>query len=273
MSGALQPELDFEAADHARESGDALVLDLDGFEGPLDVLLSLARRQKVDLLHLSITSLADQYLAFVREAGRTRFALAADYLVMAAWLTYLKSRLLLPKPERAPVNEPPAEALAAALAFRLAKLDAVRRAMEALQSLPQKGRDVFTRGDPEAITVQGSDRLDVHLQDLVAAYIRQRTLGAKRSYRPDARVEAYPLDAARDRLQALEPMLERWTALTGLAPGGDAGGPSRASCLASTFSAGLELIREGRLEARQLEAFSDVFLRTRRSRADAAAAA
>ena len=120
MSG-FQPTLDFEAANTAAEDGDALVIDIDGYEGPLHVLLALARSQKVDLLQLSITRLADQYLAFVQQARRVRFSLAADYLVMAAWLAYLKSRLLLPKPERPKAEEPPAEEMAAQLSFRLAK--------------------------------------------------------------------------------------------------------------------------------------------------------
>jgi segregation and condensation protein A len=113
LSDAFQPRLDFEAADRAAECGEELILDLDGYEGPLHVLLALARSQKVDLLQISITALADQYLGFVQQAARRRFALAADYLVMAAWLTYLKSRLLLPKPERQAIEGAEPEALAA----------------------------------------------------------------------------------------------------------------------------------------------------------------
>ena len=153
MSAGFQPTFDFEAANEAAEDGAALVIDIDGYEGPLHVLLALARSQKVDLLQLSITRLAEQYLAFVQQARRVRFALAADYLVMAAWLAYLKSRLLLPKPERAKAEEPPAEEMAAQLAFRLAKLDVMRKAVEALKERPILQRDVFTRGmeAPEAM--------------------------------------------------------------------------------------------------------------------------
>ncbi len=267
----LQPQLDFDAAAEASASGQALVVDLDGFEGPLDLLLGLARQQKVDLLKLSITDLADQYLAFVSEAGRRNFALAADYLVMAAWLTYLKSRLLLPKPERIKAASEPAETLAAALAFRLAKLDAMRRAVEALQALPQKGRDVFVRGDPEAAQIRSTTRYEGDLYDLMAAYVRQGGRAQRLQYRPERRAEAYPLQTARDRFQALIPTLTRWTALAGLAPDGGGAGPSRASYLASTFSAGLELVKDGQIEARQLAPFADLFVRAR-LRADAEAA-
>jgi segregation and condensation protein A len=268
MRGPFQPDLNFDAADAAAEEvGEALVLDLDGFEGPLHVLLALARQQKVDLLKLSITALADQYLAFVKQARQRRFSLAADYLVMAAWLTYLKSRLLLPKPEKLRDDEPPAEEMASALAFRLAKLDAMRGAVEALKRLPQTGRDHFTRGDPGAAPVRSTPHMDVSLYDLITAYAAQRTRGVRREYRPGARVEAYPLEVARDRLRALTPSLERWTALAGVAPfpaKTDQGeGPSRASYLASTFSAGLELVKEGDLDVRQLEAFAEVFIRAR----------
>ena len=172
MSG-FQPTLDFEAANTAAEDGDALVIDIDGYEGPLHVLLALARSQKVDLLQLSITRLADQYLAFVQQARRVRFSLAADYLVMAAWLAYLKSRLLLPKPERPKAEEPPAEEMAAQLAFRLAKLDAMRKAADALREGVHLGRDVFGRGDPEAIRIVPSTRL--HL----AAKTKPRSASAR----------------------------------------------------------------------------------------------
>jgi chromatin segregation and condensation protein Rec8/ScpA/Scc1 (kleisin family) len=130
MTDAFQPNLDFAAVDQADER-DAFVVDLEGYEGPLHVLLALARTQKVDLLKLSITRLAEQYLAFVHEARRRNFALAADYLVMASWLAYLKSRLLLPRNEKGKDDEIPAEEMAAALAFRLQKLEAMRRAVEA----------------------------------------------------------------------------------------------------------------------------------------------
>lgn len=264
MSGTYQPGFDFAAADLAAEDGVALVVDLDGYEGPLHVLLALARNQKVDLLQLSVTKLADQYLAFVQQARRAQFALAADYLVMAAWLAYLKSRLLLPKP-RPKDEEPPPEEMAAALAFRLAKLDAMRRSVEALNGLPHLRREVFTRGDPEQIQVTSNRPFEGDLYSLVQAYIEQRRRDLVRSYQP-RRQEAYPLDDARRRLRGKLPEMGSWTSLHTVAPrggGADSGGANRASCLASTLAAGLELVKEGSLEARQLEAFEDVYIRAR----------
>jgi len=266
MSLAFQTSLEFSAATDAALDGDALVVDLEGYEGPLDVLLALARAQKVDLTKLSITRLADQFLAFVREARRRRFSVAADYLVMAAWLAYLKSRLLLPKPAVLAEGELSPEEAAGRLAFRLAKLDAMRRAAEALETRPILKRDVFTRGDPEAVTVTSNERLEADLYGLVAAYVSQRRQREERRYSPPA-VQAYRLDEARERLKELLPGLKRWTALSGVAPPEAAGGPSRASCVASTLSASLELVREGDLEARQLVAFEEVYLRGRKAAA------
>ena len=266
MTETFQPDLDFEAANNAAIDGEALIVDLDGYEGPLHVLLALARSQKVDLLKLSVTKLADQYLAFVREARKRRFSLAADYLVMAAWLAYLKSRLLLPKPERAAEEEPPAETVAAQLAFRLAKLGAMRDAAEALLTGPVLGRDVFTRGDPEAIRIVSTTRFQGDLYALMGAYVDQRRKEEARHYRP-VPSQAYALDDARDRLRHLLPDMERWTPLTGVAPMHAGAGPTRASFLASTLSASLELVREGNLEARQLEHFAEIYLRARKAAA------
>ena len=267
MSSTFQPNLDFAAAANAAEDGEALIIDLDGYEGPLHVLLALARSQKVDLLKLSVLKLAEQYLAFVQQARRMRFSLAADYLVMAAWLTYLKSRLLLPKPEQPKAEEPPAEEIAARLAFRLAKLDAMRQAAEGLRTRAQLGREVFGRGDPEAVRVIPSGRIEGDLYGLMTAYIGQRTREHDRRYTP-APSQAYPLEDARDRLRRLLPELARWTPLGGVAPlGVEDHGPTRASYVASTLAAGLELVREGTLEARQLEAFADIYLRARPEKA------
>jgi segregation and condensation protein A len=254
---------DTATAEAAAEDGEGLIVELEGYEGPLHVLLALARKQKVDLLKLSILKLADQYLAFVHQARRHDFTLAADYLVMAAWLAYLKSRLLLPKAESAS-GEPAAADMASALAFRLAKLDAMKRAVEALKAQPQLGRDVFTRGDPEAVRVVASQRLEGDLYQLMGAYAGQAKRAAARHYRP-AVPHAYAIDDARDRLRGLLSELKSWTPLAGIAPFRRAGdGPSRASYLASTLSASLDLVKEGMLEARQLEAFADVFVRAKR---------
>ncbi len=272
MSLIEQPALDFSAAEMAAEEGAALVIDLDGYEGPLHVLLSLARAQKVDLLRLSITELADQYLAFVATAREANFILAADYLVMAAWLAYLKSRLLLPSLKPRDDEEPPAEELALDLARRLARLDALRKAGEALQARAQLRRDVFPRGDPQAVQLTASSKFEGDLYGLIQAYVAQRMRHTEHSYRPAA-PRAYALEDARNRLRGKLPELRAWTALAAVAPfAGPAedDGPTRASYLASTLAAGLELVREGTLEARQLEQFADLYLRARR-RVEAAA--
>jgi segregation and condensation protein A len=261
---AFQPSLDFTAAEEI-DARDAFVVDLDGYEGPLHVLLALARSQKVDLLRLSITRLAEQYLAFVHEARRRNFALAADYLVMASWLAFLKSRLLLPRTERGRPEEPDAQHMAAALAFRLRKLEAMRQAADRLMERPQLKRDVFTRGDPEATVIIPSDRVDAGLYELMAAYVEQRRKVAGQQYNPGQRIEAFSLEAARDWLRGIMPRLTTWTPLEAAAPepGSAEGDPSRASCLASTLSAGLELVKEGALDVRQSGPFEPLYLRRR----------
>ena len=204
MTEAFQPNLDFTAVE-AVEDREAFVVDLEGYEGPLHVLLALARTQKVDLLKLSITRLAEQYLAFVHEARRRNFALAADYLVMASWLAYLKSRLLLPRTEKGKGDEIPAEEMAAALAFRLQKLEAMRKAVEAITARPQLKRDVFARGDPQATVIVPSDRIDASLYELMAAYVGQRRREQARHYNPGQRVEAFALEEAREWLRQILP--------------------------------------------------------------------
>lgn len=265
MDQAFQPNLDFAAVADA-DATEAFVVDLEGYEGPLHVLLALARTQKVDLLKLSITKLAEQYLAFVHEARRRNFAMAADYLVMASWLAYLKSRLLLPRTEKGKAEEPPAEEMAAALAFRLQKLEAMRRSVEAITSRPQLKRDVFTRGDPEATVIIPSDRVDASLYELMAAYVAQRRREERRNYAPGQRVEAFQLEAARDWLRSMMPRLGDWTPLDQVAPireDEDGEGPSQASYTASTLSASLELVKEGAMDVRQAEAFAELFLKRR----------
>ncbi|MFZ4165526.1 segregation and condensation protein A [Brevundimonas sp. NPDC058933] len=265
MDQAFQPNLDFAAVAEA-DATEAFVVDLEGYEGPLHVLLALARTQKVDLLKLSITKLAEQYLAFVHEARRRNFAMAADYLVMASWLAYLKSRLLLPRTEKGKAEEPPAEEMAAALAFRLQKLEAMRRSVEAITSRPQLKRDVFTRGDPEATVIIPSDRVDASLYELMAAYVAQRRREERRNYAPGQRVEAFQLEAARDWLRSMMPRLADWTPLDQVAPAredDDEEGPSQTSYTASTLSASLELVKEGAMDVRQSEAFAELFLKRR----------
>jgi segregation and condensation protein A len=263
MTDAFQPNLDFTAAEQVDER-EAFVVDLEGYEGPLHVLLALARTQKVDLLKLSITKLAEQYLAFVHEARRRNFSLAADYLVMASWLAYLKSRLLLPRTDKKG-DEPPAEEMAAALAFRLQKLEAMRKAVEAITARPRLKRDVFTRGDPEATVIVPSDQIDASLYELMAAYVTQRRREGQRQYNPGQRVEAFGLEAARDWLRDVLPRLEQWTLLEQVAPAHRQGveGPTQASFTASTLSASLELVKEGAMDVKQAEAFADLYLKRR----------
>lgn len=268
-----QRKLDFAAsapAETAEEIApeEALVLDLDGYEGPLHVLLALARSQKVDLLKISITRLAEQYLAFIQEARRLRFALAADYLVMASWLAYLKSRLLLPKTERKQTDEMAPEDMALALAFRLKKLEAMRKAVEALTSRPQLKRDVFARGDPEARLIIPSANIDANVFDLMSAYVTQRRREAERHYDPTRRIEAYSLEDARDNLRAQLPRLTGWTALDDVAPRPEdfnlgEHAPRRVSYMASTLSASLELAKEGQLQLQQLATFETLYMRKR----------
>ncbi len=264
----LQRRLDFDgpAVDTAEDIApdDALVLDLDGYEGPLHVLLALARSQKVDLLKISITRLAEQYLAFIHEARRLRFSLAADYLVMASWLAYLKSRLLLPKAERKQTEGPQPEELAASLAFRLKKLEAMRKAVEALTSRPQLRRDVFVRGDPEARLIIPSSRIEANVFDLMSAYVTQRRREIERHYDPTRRIEAYSLEDARDNLRTQLPRLNNWTALDDVAPQPvTPQGPRRVSYMASTLSASLELAKEGHLQLQQLATFETLYMRKR----------
>ncbi len=226
-----------------------LVLDLDGFEGPLDLLLTLARDQKVDLARISILQLADQYLEFVARMRHEHLELAADYLVMAAWLAYLKSRLLLPEPPAE--DEPDGEQMAAALTFQLRRLEAMRKAGEALRALPRLGIDVFARGEPEVIV--GPTRIvwEAEIYDLLRAYADYY----KRRMRQDTRmqIEATDLYSVADAVERLERMfgrLPRWTSMFDLLPPGLKGLVHRSSVSAHLVAV-LELVKQGRLEVRQ----------------------
>jgi segregation and condensation protein A len=257
MNAHQHPKLAFEAAEAAADDGESLVVALGAYEGPLHVLLALARTQKVDLRQISVARLAEQYLAFVRTARSLRLGLAAEYLVMAAWLA---SRLLLPAVERGGRTETPPEDLADRLAFRLARLDAVRRAGEALALRPILGRDVFGRGDPEAVTVVSRRRYEGDLAGLMEAYVAVRLKDRDRDYRPRP-LEAYRLDDARDRLRRLLPSLGDWTPIAAAAPDAAEQGVTAESALASTLSAALELVKEGEAEVRQAEHFQPLYLR------------
>ena len=236
------------------------VVDLRGYEGPLDVLLSLARDQKVDLTKISILELADQYLEFIVEARRMRLELAADYLVMAAWLAYLKSRLLLPEPQ--PEGEPSAAEMAAALALRLQRLEAMQKAGQELMARPQLGRDVWGRGAPEGLRVVSRIVWDVSLYDLLKAYGEGRTRGQGQVLEIRAQ-ELYSMEQALERLSSFVGKVPDWRTLASFLPPGLRGGLMERSAVAATFAASLELVRSGRLQLRQDVAFGPIWVRSR----------
>jgi segregation and condensation protein A len=257
---------DFEDSAPPRDAGtaaadDAFVLRLESYEGPIDVLLEQAREQKVDLTQISILALADQYLSFVERARRLRLELAADYLVMAAWLAYLKSRLLLP--EQKSGDEPTGEEMAEALAFQLRRLEAMREAAAKLMAQPRLGVDRFARGEPERDMVVRAPVWQVSLYDLLKAYgdhkRRQQAAGG-------LHIEASRLMSMDDALRRLMDMLGAvpgWAMLTRFLPEA-AGDPLFArSAVAATFAAALELARSGRVELRQDRPFAPLYLRRR----------
>ncbi|MDT8343654.1 MAG: ScpA family protein [Thermohalobaculum sp.] len=247
--------------DAAAIEAETLTVDVDGFEGPLDLLLTLARAQKVDLRRISVLQLAEQYLAFMAEARRMRIELAADYLVMAAWLAYLKSRLLLPQPDTA--EGPSGDELAARLAFQLERLEAMRRVAARLMARDQLGRDIFARGMTEAMTVRRRTEWSASLSDLLRAYARVKT---REEYRPLQidRTALFAIDAALDRLKSLIGQTLDWGSLAAFLPEGWGLDPARRrSALASCFAASLELAKRGEIELRQAETFAPLFLRRR----------
>ncbi len=267
MSETTVQEPEFEADRAAGEP--AFKVDLDGFEGPLDLLLELARRQKVDLSRISILELANQYLGFVEAARKLRLELAADYLVMAAWLAYLKSRLLLPAPPKAETND--AAGLADALARRLRRLEEIRRAAELLLNRPRIGRDVFARGAPEGISVASTPVYVATLYDLLSAYARQSQKHARAHVRMKPR-EVWSLVDAREALTRLLGRSEEWTELDGWLIEYCVDPKMRRSARASSFSASLEMAREGLIELRQESAFAPIYMRAapKSSRSEAA---
>lgn len=236
-----------------------LVVDVEGFEGPLDLLLGMARTQKVDLARISILQLVEQYLTFVAEARRMRLELAADYLVMAAWLAFLKSKLLLP--EQKDEDEPTGEELAAALAFRLRRLEAMREVSEKLMHLNRQGRDVFHRGDPETMSVQQKSIWDASIYDLLSAYAIQRQRQSVTSVRVLKRT-VWSLQEARVLLTRLVGHVSEWAPLNAYLRDYLYDNKDWATVVASTFSASLEMVREGQVEIRQGEAFSPVYIRS-----------
>lgn len=240
-------------------TADELMVDVDGFEGPLDLLLALARAQKVDLTHISILALAEQYLKFVEKARAVRLELAADYLVMAAWLAYLKSRLLLPS-EDASEEEPSGEELAARLAFRLQRLQAMRDASAALMARNLLDRDVFARGNPEGIRIDRKSEFTASLYDLLNAYAQRREVQAASTVR-FRNLPVWSVKRARGILEGLVGEMGEWQMLDGLMAQYLAPPEMRATVLASTFSASLEMVRQGAVEIRQARHFEPIFIR------------
>lgn len=242
-----------------RMAAEALIVDVDGFEGPLDLLLTLSRTQKVDLRKISVLELAEQYLSFVNRAAKLRIELAADYLVMAAWLAFLKSRLLLP-PEPGEAG-PSAEDLAAHLAFQLERLQAMREAAARLMARDQLGRDFFARGAPETMRLQRRVTWDASLLDLMRAYARIRTREEFRPFVLD-RKNIFTLEQALDRMRGLIGYAGDWADLASfMPPGWDTTPMGRRSATAAHFAAVLELAKRGQIQLRQGETFAPIQIR------------
>jgi segregation and condensation protein A len=254
--------LSFETGRPAERTDDepALVVDVEGYEGPLDLLLALARQQKVDLAKISILALADQYLVFIEAARKIRLELAADYLVMAAWLAYLKSRLLLPEPATA--DGPSAEEMATALANRLRRLEAIREASNRLMTRPQLQREIFPRGQPEAIAEIKRPKFTATLFDLLSAYAVQRQSRVLTSVHL-ARRTVWSLSEARASLERLVGIAEDWSRLDEYLLSYVADPSQKATVFASSFAAALELVREGTMDLNQKEAFAPLYFRKR----------
>jgi segregation and condensation protein A len=240
---------------------DRLMVDVEGFEGPLDLLLALARTQKVDLAKISVLALAQQYLDFIGEARRLRLEVAADYLVMAAWLAFLKSKLLLPS-EPSEEGEPTGAELAALLAFRLKRLHAMREASAQLMTRKRLGRDVFARGLPEPIRITRKSTYDANVYDLLKAYSQQRSRTAVHSLRMKPRT-VWSLKEARDELERLLGIDLDWAPLDRLLAEFLVEPELRRTALASSFTATLEMTREGKLEIRQAKSFAPLLVRRR----------
>lgn len=253
-----------QAADRASDEP-ALIVDVEGFEGPLDLLLTLARQQKVDLSRISILALADQYLAFIEAARKLRLELAADYLVMAAWLAFLKSRLLLP--ETGEAEGMSAADMASALALRLKRLEAIRAAAGKLMDRPQLNRDVFGRGDPEPIEAIKRPEWSATLYDLLSAYAAERQRHALAHVRFTKRA-VWSLAEAREALERLIGEASDWTELDAFLIAYAVEPSMRATVFASSFAAALELVLEGVVDLHQAAAFKPLHVRKRPSEQD-----
>lgn len=242
------------------DAAEVMYVDLGAYEGPLDLLLDLARKQKVDLARISILALAEQYLSFIETMRERRLELAADYLVMAAWLAYLKSRLMVPG--TANDDQPTGEMMAALLQFRLKRLEAMRNAAAQLVNLPRLGRDVFARGAPEPIEVARHALWDASLYDLLKAYTLQRERGVPREYQPFVRT-VWSLQEARDFLTRLIGESMDWVPLDAYLDRYLTGTEQRRTATASSFASSLELARQGQIELRQTVSFGPLLMRRR----------
>jgi segregation and condensation protein A len=259
MTDAAENFDEFQATAIAADD-EALLVQVDGFEGPLDLLLTLARNQKVDIAKISILKLAEQYLEFIESAKKLNLELAADYLVMAAWLAYLKSRLILPQ-EKGADGEPTADEMATRLRWRLQRLDAMRAASTRLMGRERLDRDVFGRGDPEPVNVVKLRTYKDTLYDLLTAYAtdRVRKLGGK-TYRPEM-APVLHVEEARERLERMLGKIPDWSALTALLPFEWSGGARRRSAVASTLLACLEMARDGKILLQQASPFAEIYVR------------
>ena len=261
MSEAHEAFDGFDTVPVTAEDG-ALLVQVDGFEGPLDLLLALARNQKVDIARISILKLAEQYLEFIEKAKRLNLELAADYLVMAAWLAYLKSRLILPQ-EKTPEGEPTADEMATRLRWRLQRLDAMRAQATRLMGRERLDRDVFGRGDPEPVNVVRLRTYTDTLYDLLTAYATDRVkrMGGK-AYAP-VQPLVLQIEEARARLERMLGRIHDWSALDSLIPLEWSGGERRRTAMASTLLAALEMARDGKVQLQQTEPFAPIFVRDR----------
>jgi segregation and condensation protein A len=250
-----------DAAPRATRDADRLRIDIEGFEGPIDVLLALARDQKVDLTRISILALAEQYLEFIARARQLSLELAADYLVMAAWLAYLKSRLLLPAP--AGDEEPSGAEMAAMLAFQLQRLEAMKEAGGRLMDRARLNRDFFARGAPEPLKIDSRPAFELTLYDILQAYARQYSRKRASTLRI-APTDLYSIEQAIARLRNLVGNVPDWTLLSSFLPDKPRDPLLARSALASTFVATLELVRSGRVELSQADPFAPLYLRTSR---------
>ncbi len=239
-----------------------LIVDVAGFEGPLDLLLDLARTHKIDLSQISILALADQYIAYMERARAMRLELAADYLVMAAWLTYLKSRLLIPAPP-ATEGEATPQDMAARLAFRLQRLQAMRERAQSLMDRSQLGIDVFFRGAPEPLVIDRQREYADTLLDLLKAYADRRSKKMVRQTYTVKRQPVWSIKEARETLERLVGAMDEWGTFDTWLERYLATPELRRSVRASSFTASLELAREGVLELRQDDAFKPIYLRRR----------